>query len=240
MKQTNNLGATMVNSEELRQEASISSQTRVDIRRLATMTNYFEGSGHRVRNISQLIADSIEMLCNILRANAAFDKEFNSVTEANNYLYTLGLRQASMDKKNFKKIGAAVRFESMREEGIDPKIYVPQQYNVLHNKNSVQPGNVEVVAGGVSAYEEEWTKVKLMKQREEFEAKKKTREEGLAAARQMGTLVENKIPDLREGISDEELIERNRLREVEVNKLENAPLDMEFLKSLVVKPPKDE
>ncbi len=130
-----------------KQEASISLQSRVSIVSLAKLDMYWNGSGHHIRSISQLVSWSADLLVEILTSNNMLHDEVNTVAEAHRYLTDRGLYQRSMIKRNFQKIGTAIRFDSLRDEGVDPETYVPGQYNVLHNKRSVAPFSGSVSGG---------------------------------------------------------------------------------------------
>lgn len=213
-------------SIEVRQEASMPVQSRVSVIDLAELDEYWDSGGYRIKTISQLISWSLELLCNILRANGKLPREINTVVEANKVLEARMLRQAGMRHKAFMKNAAAVRFESMREEGNDPRREIADQYKVLHNAGSVQGMPEEMKAGYVSPYEADWMKAKQAKQMEEYERRKKEREEAIS---------NTNIVHLKEGMSSTELDMRNEERDREIIKKENAPLDMEFLKSQAVK-----
>lgn len=134
----------MSNTQESKQEASIPTAARVNLISLAELAKWWEESGHRLKSMSQLIAWSIDLLRDILRSNGKIDETDISLADANRYLNEKGLYQLGVRSRSFKKEATAIRFESMREEGIDPKEYVPGQYNVLHNKNSIEPSTVKV------------------------------------------------------------------------------------------------
>jgi len=134
-------------SREIKQEASVPVQSRVDLVSLAELSIYWESIGHEIRTMSQLVSWSISLMCEVLRANDKMPVTVESVSEANNYMREKGLYQDSMKKRSVKKISNAIAFESLRNEGIDPKNYVPQQYNIVHNKNSVEVIEPEVRVG---------------------------------------------------------------------------------------------
>jgi len=138
-------------SREVKQESSVPVMSRVSVFNLVELDNYWEvGEGVGVRTMSQLVSWSLDLLCEILRANGKLPLEVGSVSEAHNYLLKRGLYQPSMKKRSFEKIGAAIRFENLREEGVEPSKLVKHQYGILHNKNSVQPLDVVGVSDLVS------------------------------------------------------------------------------------------
>ena len=122
----------MSEREEKKIEASIPVQARVNIMGLANLDMYWEREGYNIRTISQLIGHSIELLCEILRANQKLERELTTIADANRYLNVRGLHQKSMRNRSFSKISKAIMFENMRAEGADPKIYATKQYNTLH------------------------------------------------------------------------------------------------------------
>jgi hypothetical protein len=132
--------------EESKVEGSIPVQARVNIKGLANLDLYWESEGYQIKTMSQLIGFSIELLNDILEANGKIREKIDSVAEANHYLTNRGLYQQSMKNRSFKKIGMAIAFENMREEGADPKFHASGQYNRMHrqpdqrgNPSTVQP-----------------------------------------------------------------------------------------------------
>ena len=123
---------------EMRVESSVPVQARVSMIDLARLDAYWrEVEGVTVRSMSQLVAWSVSALVEVIENNGKMPKGIGSVREANRHLVGRGLYQRSMMKRN-RKVETALRFESMREEGIDPKVYDPREYNQVHNKQSVQ------------------------------------------------------------------------------------------------------
>lgn len=234
---------------EVKQETSIPVQARVSLISLAELANYWESEGYRVRTMSQLIAWSLDILCETIKRNNAMPVVIEGVAEAHRHLEQRGLYQGSLKDRAYKKIGAAMRFETLRGEGIDPKDYTPIDYNILHNKRSVVPSpgdhsdlsDDDLLKIALKKIEE----VKLAEQRKVYEENKRKKEE-LQRARESGLIVDVKEEHpktnykpgegFREGISDKELDEYNAAREAERIALENAPIDMEYLKKNVVKP----
>jgi hypothetical protein len=143
-------------NSEIKQEASIPVQARVSIVSLAELIMYWESEGKIIKSMSQLVAWSIELLCEVLRANNKLPRGVESIAEAHKYLLSKDMYQPSLKKRSFDKIGAAISFEGMREEGIDPSVKigigkdiknsnVVGAYNILHNKHSIRAfdGRVE-------------------------------------------------------------------------------------------------
>lgn len=130
-----------------KQEASIPVQARINICCLADVGNYWEVEGYHMKSMSQLVAWSVELLSSILKNNGKTPMN-TSVIDAHNWLRERGLYQASMKNRAFTKIGTAIRFEGMRGEGIRPENDSDgsaKSYNILHNKDSVNPFMGQVV-----------------------------------------------------------------------------------------------
>jgi hypothetical protein len=121
-------------SEESKTEGSIPVQSRVNIKNLANLDLYWESERYHIRTMSQLIGFSMELLCEILESNGKIINKIETVAEANQYLNERGLYQQSMKDRSFKKIGMAIAFENMREEGADPKFHASEQYHRVHRK----------------------------------------------------------------------------------------------------------
>ena len=122
-----------------KQEGSVPVQGRVSIINLAKLSLYWESEGYHMRSLSQLLAWSIELICDVLEENGKMPDGIDSIVSAYRCLKERGLKQESMHKKGIRKISTAMGFESLREEGINPEEYVPKQFKVMHNKNSVKP-----------------------------------------------------------------------------------------------------
>jgi hypothetical protein len=169
------------------------------------------------------------------------------VLEAHRHLEQRGLYQGSLKSKAFKKVGAAVRFETMRKEGVDPKSYTPIDYNIMHDSHSVEA--LPVVNGTLNdaemrkIAEKKLQEIRLEKQRMMYEVNRQ-KKVAIENARANGTLAEDENVvstdrvggGLRKGMSDDELAEYNRKREEDVRKRENAPLDPEWVKSHLIVP----
>ena len=122
-----------------KQEASVPVQTRVSVVSLAELGSYWETETYDIRTMSRLIAWSLDLLCEILRTNGKLPIAFEGIAEANRWIEEKGLYQRSLKKRAFDKIGTAIKFESLREQGFDPKEVVRDQYNMIHKPTSVEP-----------------------------------------------------------------------------------------------------
>jgi hypothetical protein len=205
-------------------EDSIPVTVRVGIRELAELDEYWMREGYQVRSMSQLVGWSCELLCSVLRANGKSMPL--TIRDAHERLVKRQLYQKSNEKKAFMKTGAAMRFESMREEGVNPQEYAESQFNVVNRANSVQPAPEGVKpVGYVSPFEEDYKKAKKV----EFE---EARDKAIEAMRASNSLVgsENKA-SVNQTVWEAEKSEKDYL-----NRL-NAPIDeqLEFMKKNVVK-----
>jgi hypothetical protein len=127
----------MREDREKKVEASVPVQTRVDVRSLAEMLLYFDNNQVVIRTMSQLVSWSVEVAREILKENEVLVREFELTEEAHGLLVGRGLYQQSMYSRGRKKLSASMRFDNLRGAGRDPKSYVPREYNILHNKKSV-------------------------------------------------------------------------------------------------------
>jgi len=119
-------------------ERSIPLQSRIDITTLADLADYLKMAGVHIRSMSGLISDCVEIAWNVLDANNMLQTEHN-MTSAHQLFSELGLWQKSMYERSKQKINNAIAFENLRKEGVDPEVYVPRQYNTVHNDHSVKP-----------------------------------------------------------------------------------------------------
>jgi hypothetical protein len=174
-------------SREESQEASIPVASRVNVISLANLLEFFEKEHGRVRSMSQLIDWSIELLAEILLANKKIEVPIIRVLDAHKLMIERELYQKSLEKRSFQKIGTAIRFESMREEGSEVSSdTVGAQYKILHNRRSVDPLNKGVESGRDMA---DWEKAKLAKQTEIYNENRKRKE--LAELRKAGIIVDD-------------------------------------------------
>lgn len=226
--------------KEVRQEASVPVEGRVNVANLAELAAFWEDAGE-LRSMSQVIGWSLAMLCEIIRVNYPEKRKFESVTEAHKYLVDHKLYQRSKQNRSMKKIAMAMGFESLRTEGIDPKSYAPMQSNILHNEHSVRVYQKNNESASSKLMEDAWEtvhRVRLEKQRQAHELHKQ-KEEAIKNARENGLLAEEQLIEpgrgIREGMSDEELDKYNEERERKVREREGAPLDLEWLRKNAVK-----
>jgi len=137
------------------------------------------------------------------------------------------------------KIAHTLAFESMRDEGVDPRVVASAQYNTLHNANSVKAPESEVierirkVPRNQSLYNE---LVEIERKRKEEEIKN-AKEAVIKQARESGVIaeVDGEGKVMKEGMSSEELNNYDKERERKVREKENAPVDPEWMKKVVIK-----
>ena len=220
--------------KEVKQESSIPVQARVGMVSLAEMAKYWESQGYMVRSMSQLVAWSLDLLCEVLRQNQAMPLVIETVAEAHRELEQRGLYQGSLKNRAFKKIGASLRFETMRREGIDPKSYTPMDYGILHNKRSVEPSPI---ASNYLSDEDlraiarkKIDEVRRQKQMEMHEERKRTKE-AIAEAKVRGVLAEESVKNetevgvVREGMTEEEFYTLAQKRDKRVQEMENSSVE---------------
>lgn len=245
-------------NEEVRQECSIPASSRISLITLAELRMFWDGNGVTAHSISMLVAWSLDLLAKKLVEVGAV-QPITSVHEANKIME--GLYQKSMKNRAMKKISAALGFESMREEGIDPRSYVPGQYNTVHNSHSVRGVTAEpkIKANYQQQPLEPWQEERLAKQKAEFERRQeisrlteeamekdrqREKEKVLQAAKDSG-LVVRPAGEIRGGEEPSNDIVRKQgeginiweweKRERAIRERENAPIDMEEMKKFAVK-----
>jgi len=128
-----------MSTAEFKMERSIPVQSRVDIKTLAEMDMYWESIGVKIRSMSQLLSWSVDLCHSILEKSSMLPERLGSVAECHEYMESRGLYQRSMKKRAIAKINAAMRFENLRIDGIDPEEYDRREYNIVHNRSSVVP-----------------------------------------------------------------------------------------------------
>ena len=218
--------------KEFKQESSIVVSSRVSMIDLANLDRYWHSEEVPIRSMSALVSASLALLVDVLRHNEALREEIKTVHDAHRWLISRGLYQPSLTKRNRQKISTALKFETLREEGIDPKSYVPEQYNTIHRGSSVNEVHGEL---------EDWQIRRLEIQREMHEKRKAERKqaEELARSRAKKAIESNEFivrsepkQGLREGMSDEELAEYNAKREKEILERENQDISIEDIQTI--------
>ena len=128
-----------MSTRELKQERSIPVQSRIDIKSLAELDIYWTSIGVDIRSMSQLISWSVDAFHEVLKNNEMLPDELETVAECHVHMEDRRLYQGSMKKRAISKVNAAMRFENLRFEGVDPSGYDSREYNIVHNKQSVKP-----------------------------------------------------------------------------------------------------
>lgn len=187
-------------------ERLVSVQSRVDLTSLAKLDLYWKGEGYDLPTVSRLVSWSVDLLVEVLEANGKSKVEI-SLREAHNYMQSRGLIQRKMMGRG-KKLSAGLRFESIREEGFEPREVCPHDFNVVHSNKPV-PFSGTVTGGKYLDVIEEAIK----RSKEEY------KKEALAVARENHLVSGDLIPD-----RDKEIIEK-----------ENQPIDLTRLKDRIVK-----
>ena len=225
----------MNDEREVRQERSIPVQSRIDMISLARLDVYWSKEGYNVKSMSQLVSWSIDLLIKVLEANGV-DIKIDTLVDADRYLNVRGLHQAGMrNKRGREKLATALRFESIRLEGSNPKDVVPRQYNELHRKDSVQPFEGEAVNEKTKKINEITRKALEVDEIARIKNDEKEVEEGWKRIREH----QEKVRDGNEEVEESQGSKFDNVgsipeRDREVIEQENE-LDMEFLKSKVVK-----
>jgi hypothetical protein len=124
---------------EVKRESSIIASTRVSMITLAELDKYWMAQNRPMSTMSQLVAWSLDLLRDVLKQNNMITEEIASVREAHEHLTNRGLYQKSINKRSLFKIANAIRFESMREDGLDPQTEDPRGYRMVHKQSSVEP-----------------------------------------------------------------------------------------------------
>ncbi len=170
-------------------EGSIVVSARVNVKKLAELDSYMCNQGYNVRSMSQLVGWSIDLLCSILEANG-LAKEM-TLAEANRRMEVRELYQKSNKKRSFMKLGTAMRFESMREEGVDPSKYAPSHDKIINRSNAVQP-----LPEGLQPYgtNEDWEKAKKANEDEKYAAYLKQKEEDIQRMKDSGMFIDPDKP----------------------------------------------
>jgi hypothetical protein len=132
----------IVNNEVVRREASVCVQSRVDVRTLAELAQYWGSKGDGIRTMSKLVSWSIELLGKILRDNEKMDKERMLIEDAEKLLEDLKLMTRGMKSK---KLQMAKGFENLRIEGFSPEEYDRRGvFKSIHNNSRWSQGESEM------------------------------------------------------------------------------------------------
>lgn len=222
-------------------ESSVPLSSRVDMKVLAELDKYWMSQGYTIRTMSQLVSWSLGLLCQVLESNEKVSA-VESVREANEWLVGRNLYQATTRKRGFMKIGSALRFESMREEGVDPREVAPEQFNTVNRKNSVQPMPKEAGpapgSGYQSPFEADYEKARIEAAKNELSEIEKSKREIIERAIKSGVIRQSNVIKIDETKASANLTTwEAEKREKEIVEKENAPIDWDFLKDKLVDDP---
>jgi len=237
---------------DVRRESAIPVQGRISIIELAKMCKYWEEvEGVGIDSMGKLLSWSVSALCNLLEVNEKMPEGIDSVASAHRYLTGKGLYQKSLESRSRKKISAAIKLETLRDQGIDPREYIPREHNMVNNKHSVEVyDGPNLRTGPVNREDVEMARKMIELNRKRMpgeyivdqstkdanEERKKYKDAELKTAiesmRSQGRLAEESTGGFREGMSDEELREYNEDREKDIIARENAPIDIEEMKRM--------
>ncbi len=219
-------------NREIKQESSMPVQSRVSIIDLANLDMYWTDTGYSVKTMSQLVSWSMSLLYEVLASNNCIKARIDRVDDANRYLESRGLYQRSMREKGFKKLGAAIKMEVIRDERGNVKDVLPREHNILHNKRSVNSFDGRIFSGEIErmtkiyedsepkkeAISEESRKATMqavadrMKREDEGESedmsKSKLSSETLVGEKMTGEQAENKMKEIK--LKDKERVEAEK------------------------------
>ena len=220
---------------EAKQEASMSVQSRISATTLAELDMYWMSEEKRIKTLSQLVAWSMDLLSEILWANQKIGRRIESVAEARNYLLSRDLCQQSLYDRGLTKMGKAIMFENMREEGAEPEVYANRQYKSLHRapEESGKPSTVEPFIGKVDGelvkkaielYEKIKTEDVIPHNSQEFAMREKTNNERVIRKEDAAEFVRVRrekpdLPPLKEKGNSKDLIQK-RIQAAEVESQE--------------------
>lgn len=205
---------------ETKVESSVPVQSRVSLISMAEVALYWEKEGVEIRTLSQLIAWTFDLMRDVLKENEKMPYEIPSIAEARKVLMRRGLVQKSLEKRGIKKAATAMRFQSFRQRGEDPREadeMSRRSYNILHREGTVKGYEDKSHGRGRSMDE----LLDIYGKVERGEIGQKVMEEGIVEPRR-----------LREGMSEEELDEYDRRREEEIRERENAEVNVEEIETV--------
>lgn len=224
---------------DVRVESSIPVQSRVSLIDLARMDLFYVRLGDQPRSMSELVSRAVNLASDILIANGKMPGGINTVAEAHRYLSVRGLYQRSMRDRSNRKISTALTLENLRVEGVDPRAHsrtkdlIGQQYNMLHNENSVRRHSSEEVRAkatrdrlseGSAISNEEWESIQRRIKEDlakELEAAKRN---NIRIMRESGLVVDDPGIVLKEGTSPEEINKERAERDRKRIELENSAM----------------
>ena len=227
--------------DETRKESSVPVASRISVVDLAKMDwHWLKVERVNIKTMSQLVSWTFTALVDILESNEKMpENTVKDVLSAHKYLESRGLYQRSLKKRSDAKIVAALGFENLRKQGVDPAMYGSPIYKVMHSKHSIDVVDRQIDHGGkYSTTDAEWDE---MQERIAEEKKKEVEEltkETLKNARASGMIVDV-VDDAKKTIAEGEGLRREGGKECDKweedilkrdekrRALENAPLKPE-------------
>jgi hypothetical protein len=232
-----------IEEEMKRVESSIPVQSRVSMIDLARIDLFFVREGMQIRTLSGIVNRAINLLCEVLVSNDKMPGDVSTVAQAVRYLEMRGLHQKSLTGKT-DTVARALRFESMREEGLDPKNEDPMGYMAVYGGSLKDRGETKEPVVKMSQEEvrakfrkeqhtsavddEEWNRI----QERLKEERKVEQAQIIQNAKDSGTIVKEGELDK---LSEEEFIKQRQAIDKEIIEKENAPLSEEDKARLIVK-----
>lgn len=125
--------------DNVKTEASMPVQTRVDLRTLAELSTYWDRQGMYIGTMSRLISWSLDALRMILDKNGEIENKVSSLEMAYDILSSRGMLQASLKKRMEAKFAKSRAMENLRFEGWNAKEVGGRFYEELHPENEVKP-----------------------------------------------------------------------------------------------------
>lgn len=205
--------------KEVRKESSVPVQSRVSIVDLAKLDTYWmRVEGVAMRTMSQLVSWSVAALCEVVESNGKMPGGIDSVADAHKYLTSRGLYQQSLKRRSQSRISAALGFESLRKQGVDPAVHSTRAHKTVHSRHSIEAFDGDRVS---KKSDIDWDEVNKRIAEEKEKEKEQSVEEALENARGIGALAED--------VSEEEFHDGLRERDKEIIDRENTPIDeLEF------------
>ena len=127
-----------MSSLDSKTEASMPVQSRVDLRTLAKLSNYWDGQRLAIGSMSKLVSWSIEALHTVLVNNGVVPAGQLTLEQSLDVLMARGLMQRSMLKRMEQKYYKARGLENIRMDGGEVNVD-SMHYRELHKDNAVQP-----------------------------------------------------------------------------------------------------
>jgi len=138
-------------NEEMKKEATVPLTTRIDLRTLAGIAQYFESKGVVVNTMSALVNEAVELLMETVVWQGTGAK-FKSLQDAESYLRTRRLMQRRMyGAGKGRRLHLAIGFEELRKDGVDPVEVAPEVYNTMHGKDEGVGEREDLISAARSA-----------------------------------------------------------------------------------------